>query len=74
MILVRFYKSSNIHPLLNDLELDLEIERGQLDPMVQSNQESKKNTNFAKKKNHENEDKFTIVLDKERGIYQYPRK
>ena len=55
---------------INDLSLQLEIERGQLEPMVPNEAFEKK----SQSKKNVDEGKFTIVLDKERGIYKYPNK
>ena len=55
---------------MSELQLDIEIERGQLEPM-----RGPEIDHVTMKKNQESsEDKFTIVLDRERGIYQYPSK
>jgi C-terminal processing protease CtpA/Prc len=48
------------------LELVLQIERGQLEPMTNN---SSDNQMTVLKKIQKNEDKITIVLDKDRGIY-----
>ena len=57
---------------IKDLSMQLEIERGQLEPMVP---QASNNVSFEKKsKKNVDEAKFTIVLDKERGIYKYPNK
>ena len=48
----------------NGLELELEIERGTIQPMTY------KNTETHMERNIREEDKFTIILDKQRGIYQ----
>ena len=53
---------------LDDTTLRLEIERGKLEPMVTPSMDM----SFEKSQNKQktDESKFTIVLDKERGIYK----
>ena len=53
---------------LDDTTLQLEIERGKLEPMVTPSMDM----TFEKSQNKlkTDESKFTIVLDKERGIYK----
>lgn len=58
----------NLKKPLDDTTLRLEIERGKLEPMVTPSMDM----TFEKSQNKQktDESKFTIVLDKERGIYK----
>ena len=62
------YRSDQLKKLLDDTTLRLEIERGKLEPMVTPSMDM----TFEKSQNKQktDESKFTIVLDKERGIYK----
>ena len=56
----------------SDLELELEIERGAVEPMTfkdASNIDILPVKLEKESKNEEEEKKFTIILDKDRGIY-----
>jgi hypothetical protein len=54
---------------LTGLDLSLQIERGYVDPMRGDYPDWKVSTTTKKKSSKSNDEKVTIVIDRERGIY-----